>query len=101
MFEPCETFDGSGYYIAARPDPTAVKLSINASYQLVAARLLGFSYPDYLRYGRSKGAQIKGLTGLGLLVFPKLLDCKDFCKELNTEWNKAKAAIERYWNENN
>lgn len=54
MFEACEFFDG-GYYVAAQPDEVAKNFDINCSYQLIAARLLGFSYPDYLRYGRSKG----------------------------------------------
>lgn len=99
MFEACETFDG-GYYIAARPDETAKNLGINCSYQLVAARLFGFSYPDYLRYGRSKGGKIQGNSGFGLLVFEKLLDCKDFCKELNVEWKKVQQVVKEDSNAN-
>lgn len=100
MFEPCETFDG-GYYIAVRPDEIAKNFGINCSYQLVAARLLGFSYPDYLRYGRSKGAKIQGNDGFGLLVFEKMLDCKDFCKELNAEWKKVQQAVKEDLNGKN
>lgn len=101
MFEACETCDGKGYYIAARPDETANQLGISCSYQLVAARLLGFSYPDYLRYGRSKGAIIQGRFGFGLLVFEKLLACRDFCKELNAEWEKVKKVVKENTNGTN
>lgn len=86
MFKPCATFDEKGYYISVEPDDLAKALKIQTSYQLVAAKLLGFSYPDYLRYARSKGATLKGREGYSLVVFPKLLDCIDFCKLLNKEW---------------
>jgi hypothetical protein len=93
MFEPCLTFDEKGYYLAAVPDDFAKEMGIKTSYQLVAARLLGFSYPDYLRYARSKGATLKGREGFGLTIFEKLSDCNAFCKELNAEWEKFKKAV--------
>lgn len=95
MFFPNATFDDKEYYIAAKPDNVAKFLNIKTSYQLIAARLLGFSYPNYLRYGCSKGATIKGHTGYSCLYFSSWRDCQNFCDELNSEWDKFSEVIKR------
>lgn len=95
MFFPNVTFDDKEYYVAVKPDNVAKFLGIKVSYQIIAARLLGFSYPDYLRYGRSKGATIRGRTGYSCLYFSSKENCQNFCDELNTEWNKFSEAIIR------
>lgn len=98
MFKPCEMYDNSGWYISVIPDEIAKVLKIKSSYQLVAARLLGFSYPDYLRYARSKGAKLQGRDGYSLVVFPEISKCEKFCNELNTEWKKVIRAVKEYTN---
>lgn len=102
MFTPCETFNGGHWYISAQPDDLMKSLGMSQSYQLLAARLLGFSYPDYLRYGREKGARIVGREGYSILIFDQFCKVKNFCDELNAEYQKfcvAALAIER--NEDN
>ena len=39
-----------------------------SSYHVIGARLLGFCYPDYLRYCRTLGAEIRGTQGYSFPV---------------------------------
>lgn len=63
-------------------------LSYTSSYHVIAARLLGFSYPDYLRYCRSNGAQLKGREGYTFPQWIEKADAQKICDRLNLEWEK-------------
>lgn len=40
-----------------------------SSYHVIGARLLGFYYPDYLRYCRTLGAEIRGTQGYSFPIW--------------------------------
>jgi hypothetical protein len=59
-----------------------------SSYWVLQARLLGLTYPDYLRYLRSKGAKLKGKCGYSSATFVEKSSALEICKILNKEWDK-------------
>lgn len=60
---------------------------ISGSYNILAARVLGFSYPDYLRYVRDNyKATLKGREGYSYAIYKNRNDCYDIVKELNRFW---------------
>lgn len=65
-----------------------------ASYTTLPCRLLGISYPDYLRVVRDiYGAQVWGRTQKGPYVsymFPDRKKCLELCTELNKRWQYMK-----------
>lgn len=62
---------------------------LNGSYNIVAARVLGFSYPDYLRFVRDNyNATLKGNAGYSYAIYKNRNDCYDIVKLLNEFWNK-------------
>lgn len=86
MFIPRENFDG--YFQIVNTDEFAIR---GGSYNVIQARLLGFTYPDYLRYCRAKHkGTLRGRTGYSYVVFKDKKDCLDVCKLLNNEWKKVK-----------
>lgn len=81
------------------------------SLNVVAARILGISYPNYLRYMRDNyAATIRGKNGYPYLVFDTKEDCNEAIKFLNSYWRqftkqvnlktleKNKPNIDRYLN---
>lgn len=61
-----------------------------SSYHVLEARLLGFSYPDFLRYCQSKGAKLRGREGYCFPVWDRAADKKgmqEILKQLNTNWD--------------
>lgn len=61
---------------------------LNYSYGILAARLLGFTYPDYLRYCSVNGGTLKGRTGFPHPVFKEKKDAEKICKLINNEWDR-------------
>lgn len=62
----------------------------SSSYHVLGARLLGLSYPDYLKYCQSKGAKLRGRKGYCYPVWDKAADKKgmqEIIRQLNTNWN--------------
>lgn len=60
------------------------------SYNVLSARLLGLSYPDYLKYCRAQhGGIIKKSKGYPYCVFKEKANCSRVCGLLNTEWRKV------------
>ena len=58
------------------------------SYNVVAARLFGLSYPNFLRYARENyNAEIVGRDGYAYLTFKNSADCDRLVKELNRRWD--------------
>ena len=70
---------------------------LHYSYAILAARLLGFTYPDYLRYCAVQGGSLRGATGFPHVVFKDKKDAEKICKLINTEWDKF---YNTYWKYN-
>lgn len=61
----------------------------SGSYNIFAARVLGFTYPDYLRYVRDNfNAALKGREGYSYAVYKNRNDCYDIVKLLNKYWKQ-------------
>ncbi len=75
-------------------DWAAGKNSCGCSFNVLPARLLQMSYPDYLKYLRANGGELRGHTGYTYAVFKDKKICEKFCTVLNKEWNKIKEYIE-------
>ena len=62
----------------------------NSNYGILAARLFGLSYPDYLRMLRDKyGATLKGKNGGWITAsFNDPAQCQKVITELNRRWSK-------------
>lgn len=72
----------------------------SGSFNIVAARILGFSYPDYLRYVRDNhNATLKGKQGYSYAVYKDRKDCVAVVTLLNDTWKKVEAAITSKINE--
>lgn len=65
------------------------KYDFRGSYHLIASRLMGISYPDYLKYCYCEGgAEIRG--GFYLYpVFKNKKQCDILCGYLNTQLRKC------------
>ena len=60
------------------------------SYNIVASRILGFSYPDYLRYVRQNyNATLKGRAGYSYAIYKNWNDCYDIVALLNKKWREV------------
>ena len=58
------------------------------SYNVIAARLFGLSYPEYLRYVRENyNGVIMGKGGYSYIIFKNSSDCDKLVKELNRRWD--------------
>lgn len=70
--------------------PFKDKGQVNGSLNVLQARLLGLSYPDYLQFCRAhhKGI-LRGRAGYSYCVYKEKANCQAICKLLNTEWNKV------------
>lgn len=72
----------------------------SGSFNIVAARILGFSYPDYLRYVRQNHhATLKGKGGYSYAVYKDRKDCVAVVTLLNDVWRRVEAAIVSKFNE--
>ena len=61
-FTTSSNFDDSYVFIGFNPELVCNKegFKFTSSYHVLAARLLGLSYPDFLKYSQSKGAKLRG-----------------------------------------
>lgn len=60
----------------------------NGTFNAIAARLFGLSYPNYLRYVREKyNATIVGREGYSVAIFNNSSDCDKLVRELNRRWD--------------
>ena len=104
VFFPVETWDSNwmvGMYlddlrIGEKQGEEDVTWYFTSSYNVPSARLLGFTYPDYLRYCRSKGAMIRGKKGYTIPVWTNKSDCDEICKMVEKEWKKLCNEIQFY-----
>lgn len=57
------------------------------TYNAVMARLMGLTYPNFLRYARDNfDAILVGNTGYSYLIFNNKANCDRLVKELNRRW---------------
>ena len=67
------------------------------SLNVLAARLLDLSYPDYLQYCRANfNGLLRGRTGYSYCVYKDKKDCEKLCEILNKEW----VNVEKFLKEN-
>ena len=94
-FEVIEACDNKNYMINLTHDfhKENPKFVLNCSYGILAARLMGLSYPNYLLYCQSKGGTIKGRVGFPYVVFKEKVKAEEICSRINSEWNKVKEKI--------
>lgn len=78
---------GEGYF---KPEFTAAIFQKGlGSYNIIAARLFGLSYPDYLRYVRKNfNATLLGRNGYSWYCFKNKQDCARLVNLLNNTWAK-------------
>ena len=65
-----------------------------SSYNVPPARLLGFTYPDYLRYCRAHGAMLRGKNGYTHAVWTDKKECEKICKQIQAEWEKLISKVQ-------
>ena len=72
----------------------------SGSFNIVAARILGFTYPDYLRYVRQNhNATLKSKQGYYNEIYKDRKDCVAVVTLLNDAWRKVETAIVNKFNE--
>lgn len=72
----------------------------SGSYNIVAARVLGLSYPDYLRFVRQNySATLRGREGYSCASYKNRKDCVAVVTLLNDTWRKVEAVIISKMNE--
>ena len=69
------------------------KLIAEGSYSILASRLLGINYDDFLRYCAVNGGTLKGRTGFPHCTFEKKTDALNICNKINKEWDKVYEVI--------
>ena len=74
-------------------DWAAGKNSCGCSFNVLPARLLQMSYPDYLKYLRANGGELRGHTGYTYAVFKNKRDAERVCNLVNSEWEKFQVMI--------
>lgn len=97
-FELFETMDGN--YIPAVTMALCNELGpkiespYKASYWILGSRLLGLSYPNYLRYLRDKyGATLVGRNGIPRFYFKEKKNCEKVIDELNKRFNYSRGEL--------
>lgn len=59
------------------------------TFALIPSRILGISYPDYLRFASSLGGVVIGKTGYPVVYFDKKEDAEKLQKIVINYWNKG------------
>lgn len=98
MFFPAETYDGY-WKIEYVLDEFVLKgddvsFYFTSSYNVPPARLMGFTYPEYLRYCCAHGAHLKGRQGYIHPVWIEKSDCKKVCDTLEKLWTELVNTIQ-------
>ena len=93
IFYPDETYDNM-WMISIDIDKIefngeGIAWYFTSSYNVIAARLTGFDYADWLRYCRGNGATIRGREGYSRAVWKDKKDCQKICDMLNREIEKV------------
>lgn len=92
-FDIFETFDEKYGITFSCPQFVGGK-GIGGSFNIIAARVLGLSYPEYLRYARDcYNGTIRGREGYSMIIFDKSSDALMLTQELNKHWKEIEEAI--------
>ena len=94
-YKPTEMCD-EGKWMAAFDDIDIIRdneIIYHGSFQVPASRLLGLSYPDYLRYIQSLGATLKGKEGYCYGYFKDKAAAQKLCNLLNEKWKQLTEEI--------
>lgn len=89
-FLPVETLEENIWAIGIDiPDFVVNTNSIyRSSYGVIGSRLLGLSFPDYLKFLAANGGELRGKQGYAGAVFKDKSKCLKICNMLNIEWEK-------------
>lgn len=68
-------------------------IKFHSSYHVVGARLMGLSYPNYLRYLQSCGGKLKGKEGYAFVYFESTAACQKVCKDLQKRWDEMEEKL--------
>lgn len=94
-FLPVSNCDETNWRIGTDEiDWAAGKNYCGCSFNVLPARLLHMTYPDYLKYLRANGGELHGRTGYVFVVFKNKSICQKFCDRLNKEWDRIKRYVE-------
>ena len=84
----------NGYMVGFKEEFYKKMGCCSGSYNIIPSRLLGFSYPDYLRYMRDKfNATLKGKSGYSYPYYKNKEDCAAAVSYLNNVWKQ----VERFF----
>lgn len=100
--KPFELYEGyeDGTYMIVFIHDTFMGGYNGGSYSIIGARVLGLSYPNYLRYMRDAyDAEVRGREGYSYLVFKDQGKCLMAIQELNKNWQKIETALQSYCSE--
>lgn len=64
-----------------------------ASYSVLAARLLGMSYSNYCRYCVANGAELHNRDGYPVAHFKGRGDAENICKQINEQYEIFKKSL--------
>ena len=99
-FTVSETCNEGEYMVKLTDEMFSLMGCQSGSFNIVAARILGFSYPDYLRYVRDNhNATLKGKQGYSYAIYKDRKDCVAVVTLLNDAWKKVEKAIISKMNE--
>ena len=94
-FIPVSNYDETNWRIGMDElDWATGKNSCGCSFNVLQARLLHMTYPDYLKYLRANGADLSGKTGYAYASFKDKANCQSICALLNKEWDRIKVYVE-------
>lgn len=65
------------------------QFSCKQSYHVFAAKLLNFSYKEYLLYCATKGGELKGLDTFPYVIFSERAAALNICNKINKEWDRV------------
>lgn len=92
-FLPVERFDSTYLINFDNLDWAANNNACGCSFNVLGARLLNLSYPDYLKFLRASGGELRGKTGYSYAIFKNKEDCQKICNLLNKEWKKIEKIL--------
>ena len=93
-FTVSETCNEGEYMVKLTDEMFSLMGCQSGSFNIVAARVLDFTYPDYLRYVRQNhNATLKGKKGYSYAVYKDRKDCVTVVTLLNDAWKKVEKAM--------
>ena len=93
-FKVKETCSDNEYMVGLEDSVYELIGKTSGSFNLIAARILGFTYPDYLRYVRDNfNAELRGRQGYSYAIYKNKNDCTGIVKILNDAWKEVEEEI--------